>query len=351
MLISKAWTTYARIAPRKNSLHRKKSFVNLPCFLIESKIPPTRYTLTRTKIHTWESRRKSSVTMANLKATKKFQHRHLKDVLKKRQEIKKVKQKQVLRDKRKSRSREDNGEEETTKVVDNDPKGKALKDMSVDEFFQSGFDIPERPNKKRKRPSAVADKPAKKAATATNGDAEEEEEDDDVEEDDEELSSGNEEIEGGGVMEAEDEVESGSDIEDDEEHKKTLESLAKNDPEFYKFLKDNDAELLDFEDDDLAGLQLSDDEEAPKRKKKTDEDESGKEEDEDEDEELLDMKNLLTIETLNKWEQSVTESKSLRSAREVVLAFRAAVHLNENNGKNYKYVITTSDGKLTPHIR
>jgi hypothetical protein len=34
----------------------------------------------------------------------------------------------------------------------------------------------------------------------------------------------------------------------------------------------------------------------------------------------------------------------------VVLAFRSAVHLNEYNGKNYKYAVTTSDGKYASCI-
>src|SRR3954447_15753812 len=99
-------------------------------------------------IRTPNPSRQLSITMANSKATKKFQQRHLKDVLKKRKEIGKVKQKQKLRDKRKSKPERDEGDEDKKKE-DKHP-AKALKDMSVDEFFQNGFDIPERPNKKRK---------------------------------------------------------------------------------------------------------------------------------------------------------------------------------------------------------
>ena len=42
----------------------------------------------------------------------------------------------------------------------------------------------------------------------------------------------------------------------------------------------------------------------------------------------------------------MVEQKSLRSTREVVLAFRAAAHLNEDKGKAYKFTITNSDGKI-----
>lgn len=281
--------------------------------------------------------------MANTKATKKFQSRHLKDVLKQRKEVKKVKQKQILRDKRKARSKEDRGSDDESKKDDNDIKGKALKDMSVDEFFQSGFDIPERPNKKRKRPSTIEDKPAKKAAIQKNDDVSSEEES--LGEEEEAENSEDDVPDAGGVMDAVEGAESASEDEeeDDEAHKKTLESLSKNDPEFYKFLKDNDAELLDFEDDDLAGLEISDDEEATRKQTKTDV--SDVDEEDEEVDERAQVKNTLQIETLEKWEQSIVEHKSLRSAREVVLAFRSAAHLNESNGKNYKYAITTSDGK------
>ena len=63
---------------------------------------------------------------------------------------------------------------------------------------------------------------------------------------------------------------SGDDI---EAHKEQLAALADKDPEFYKYLKDNDAELLDFaEDADLAeidALSASEEEDTPRKKQKS----------------------------------------------------------------------------------
>jgi nucleolar complex protein 2 len=41
-------------------------------------------------------------------------------------------------------------------------------------------------------------------------------------------------------------------------------------------------------------------------------------------------------------------NSSLRAMREVVLAFRTAAHLNDDEGKNYKYTISDPDGTNPP---
>ncbi|KAI9872166.1 MAG: Nucleolar Complex 2 protein, partial [Pleopsidium flavum] len=128
-------------------------------------------------------------------------------------------------------------------------------------------------------------------------------------------------------------------------HKGDLDALAEKDPEFYKFLKENDAELLEFaEDGDLAEVdQLSagEEEEPPKPKKRKkskkakgeQEEEVGKEDDETE----------VTMATVKKWKGAMTEQHSLRAMRQVVLAFRAAAHVNEDDGKEYKYTISSPE--------
>jgi nucleolar complex protein 2 len=111
-------------------------------------------------------------------------------------------------------------------------------------------------------------------------------------------------------------------------------------------MKENDPELLDFEDADLDDLVLSGDEDAPKSKKRKTKkgDESGSEDDADE------ANSELTKAMLSKWEKAMTGQKSLRAMREVVLAFRAAAHLNEETGKSYKYRVSNPEGVIPAQL-
>jgi len=230
--------------------------------------------------------------MPQTKATKKFEKNKLKDVLKKRKEVSKVKQRKQMTTKRKERNARDfapnDGSEETSTAKPNNQEN-AFSEMTTDEFFSGGFQVPSAKQKtgKRKRP----DKPSVD------------------------------------ISKSED------DSDDEEKHKQELAALEKRDPSFHQYLKENDPELLDFEDADLAEidtLSASEDEETPRKKRK-----SAQAEEE--------VSNELSIEVIKKWKAAMEEKKSLRATREVVLAFRAAV--NDDPGKSYKYAISDSDGK------
>ncbi len=275
------------------------------------------------------------------KATKKFEKKHLKDTIGRRKEFAKIKQRQQVKAKKKARNASDRGEENGNKgngvqVADLNEKekadGKGLSEMSVDEFFQGGFDIPEEPQRKGGKVSKgkeVPKKTGKRKRTEENHDKQ--------------GSSSESSMEENFVS---DDSEPGSEAEGDlDTHKGDLDALAEKDPEFYKYLKENDAELLEFaEDGDLAEVdQLSADEEEeppkPKKRKKSkkveveQEEERGKDDDETE----------VTMAMVKKWKAAMTEQHSLRAMRQVVLAFRAAAHVNEGDGKEYKYTISNSD--------
>ncbi|KAF2401579.1 Noc2-domain-containing protein [Trichodelitschia bisporula] len=231
--------------------------------------------------------------MAQSKSTKKFEKHHLKDTLKRRKESAKIKQRNQLAAKKKSK-RPEQDEATETKPAKADA---AFESMTVDDFFQSGFDLPENPkaNKKRKRA------PAKEDATSADSDDGDDSPDSEVP----------------GV----DADESAPDSDDDPElHKQQLEALAEKDPEFYKFLKDNDAGLLDFEED--LALDLSDDDRPSKKRKSEDHE--------------------VTEAMLTKWQAAMADQKSLRAMKEVVLAFRAAAHVNDD-GKAFKYTVSSSE--------
>lgn len=261
--------------------------------------------------------------MAPTKATKKFGKNHLKDTIKRRKDFAKVKQRHQLNAKKKARRAEENGgpaaDDEDEKKKDAPPAKKQkqkdmpdFEDMAVDDFFAGGFEVPEEPVKISRK----AEKSAKNKRVSA-----EMEEEEDVD-----AASADE------AAEEDDEVAT---------HKQDLKAVAEKDPEFYKFLQENDPELLEFaENADLAEideLSGSDDDTADakggKRKKAKKED-----------------ANNLTKEKVKNWTQAMVEKHSLRSMREIVLAFRAAAHLDdeEEAGKKYKYTIKDADGMSLP---
>ena len=81
------------------------------------------------------------------------------------------------------------------------------------------------------------------------------------------------------------------------DHKKSLDHLIENDPDFYKYLEENEKELLDFEDD---------------------------EEDEEEDDDGEEQK--ITCARIEKWSKELEKtSKNIKVIREVVYAFKSSI--------------------------
>ncbi|KAH8101332.1 Noc2-domain-containing protein [Cristinia sonorae] len=125
------------------------------------------------------------------------------------------------------------------------------------------------------------------------GDEEEDSEDDDVSEDGSFASVDELDDEGTG-------------------HMLELSKLAEKDPEFYKYLQENDQELLNFDlnaqDDDMEG-----------------------DEDVDMNSDAEERAPALTLVILRKWSKALLEQRSLRALRKLLVAFRAAAHMNEED--------------------
>ncbi|KAL2755766.1 hypothetical protein ACRALDRAFT_1064222 [Sodiomyces alcalophilus JCM 7366] len=298
-------------------------------------------------------------TKKNLKATKKFENRHLSKTLEKRKEQAKIKQRLQIRAKKQSKRAKDaafyKGEKEDDAPKDTTKKDANVSAMSVDDFFKGGFDIIDKANAKGKgkaKPKAQAKEKAGKLGKRKRdgGDASGESSDDDSMSDmslEEQLvvSDGDEDDDG-----------AGSDAEEDDAgmSKKAMQELAEKDPAFFKFLKEHDPEALDFDEDaDLAevdslssGSDAEDDddgkksknkkkkkkEKASKKKQKKGDDSDDNSDDDEEEDAAPD--NELTREMVARWRASMEEKKSLRAARQVVLAFRCAAHLNEDDLEN-----------------
>ncbi|KAK4868412.1 hypothetical protein LT330_007134 [Penicillium expansum] len=244
------------------------------------------------------------------KSTKKFVQNRLPDVLERRKAHAKIKQRHQLNDKRKEKSAARRAEAEAAAAANPEEakKQNAFSEMNVDDFFAGGFDIPEEKEKKASKKDTTP-KIGKRKRSEDKAQA------------DAEASEGESD---------EDSVDAY------DEHKDQLESLKDKDPEFYKYLKENDSELLDFGDqgdlsevDALSESEEPEDEEPAKKKKKK----SKKEEEEPEDE-------TLTIEMVKKWQKLMEEQNSIRAMRQAVLAFRAAAYVNDPDAPEQKYTIS-----------
>lgn len=261
------------------------------------------------------------------KATKKFEQRHLKDTLERRNGLKKTKQKQQLKERKKARRAEEQGREpgeqpeQAAKPAAKDDSS-AFQNMSVDEFFQGGFEVPEQLKKKGDK---KGDKKRKRSQPEKA-------------EDDGSESSSDDSVYNEPVQVDDDDSASDSDDNDPEEHKKQLEALAQNDPEFHKYLQENEPELLDADLENMGTLSSDeeDDGEAPKRKKR-------KGADADSDDEMESAKNELQLPTVQKWATAMQEQHSLRAAKETVLAFRSAAHASDLEDKDFKYSISSPE--------
>lgn len=273
------------------------------------------------------------------KSTKKFEKNHLKDTIERRKEFAKIKQRQQIKQKKKARNASDNArvsdaeDEPVSKNVkvngakDADP----FKDMGVDEFFQGGFNLPEvkkKPGKGSKTSNVTAKGPEKtlkrKRDDAANSQDRESDASDSAEQgdifSDEEVGSANE-----------DGLEMG---------KGDMDALAGKDPEFYKYLKENDAELLDFDEDgsldEIDQSSEEDDAQGAKAKK-------GKKGQRDSRSGEKDEGSNVTRAMIKKWKTAMMEEHSLRAMRQVVLAFRAAAFVNSEDTKEHKYVISSPE--------
>ncbi|KAF2839231.1 Noc2-domain-containing protein [Patellaria atrata CBS 101060] len=270
--------------------------------------------------------------MPQTKATRKFEKNKLKDVLKRRKEGAKFKQKVQLKEKKKAKRAKENARAED---LEDGPKkaqpgNNPFGEMTVDEFFQGGFDIPElHGSKSKKKASKESQQKSRKRKRTPPEDKDD--------------GSDTSMVDGGAPIQDNSEHSSDEDVED---HKEQLNALAKKDPEFYRFLQEEDAELLNFDENaDLAEIDdlSASEEDEPRKKQKKSKKSKEQEMNIDTDEELgTGATNEVTQGMVKKWKAAMVEQNSLRSTREVVLAFRAAAHLNED-GKEFKYSISNSE--------
>jgi nucleolar complex protein 2 len=231
------------------------------------------------------------------KATKKFQSKHLKHTLDHRREMKK--HSQLLT---KHNGKKKTGAAATTPdPADAAKKDQIFKDMNVEDFFEGGFQIPKGKKGLNKK------KPTEPKPVDEEKEEEEEEEDlvDDSSEDEELL-----------------------------EHQDDLTKLAEKDPEFYKYLQDNDKDLLDFNPTNPLDA-ISDDEEDVEDEKA------------DYDEDIKQVsgetkKVELTLKLVQDWTKRL-QQPNLKLIKTILTAFKAAINVNKSDEHDYKYTVTDSN--------
>lgn len=268
------------------------------------------------------------------KSTKKFEKNHLKDTLGKRKEVAKIKQRHQVKAKKKARSAKDDALASDGKVhvAEEQPQSKDEKKfngMTEDQFFQEGFQLPELKNPKRaanlKLPSPSIGKRKR------NSDARD--------------------LEGSGSSsEGDHQVFTDQEAASDEEgigtHQEDLDALATKDPDFYKYLQENDAELLDFAGGDLAEVDQLSEDDTPKKKQKKSKRlrrESPEEEVQEEVVEESTGQTEVTTAMVSQWKTAMAEQHSLRAMRRVVLAFRTAAYVNADDDKELRYSISSPE--------
>uniref|UniRef100_A0A7N4NHW7 NOC2 like nucleolar associated transcriptional repressor n=1 Tax=Sarcophilus harrisii TaxID=9305 RepID=A0A7N4NHW7_SARHA len=136
------------------------------------------------------------------------------------------------------------------------------------------------------------------------------------------------------------------------EHKDQLSRLKDKDPEFYKFLQENDQTLLNFDDSDSSE---EEEEEKfhtlPEELEEASEDEEGEEEEEQSTRKSRSKRAKLTLKMVEQWKESAKKDLSPRLFHEILQAFRAAVsttHEDKEHKEPSKFRITDSAGEPSP---
>ncbi|XP_001604471.2 nucleolar complex protein 2 homolog [Nasonia vitripennis] len=135
---------------------------------------------------------------------------------------------------------------------------------------------------------------------------------------------------------AEDDSDSGESNLDPKEHKKALMNLQDTDPEFFKYLKENDKRLLDFNIDDDGDNMSEADEESKVHVPTIDELEIGSDESDYEAEGVEKSEHSgdqikVTLKLIKTWQQEIQEDKTSKTMRSVVEAFHAALESINNS--------------------
>ncbi|WAQ89481.1 hypothetical protein PtA15_11A170 [Puccinia triticina] len=131
-------------------------------------------------------------------------------------------------------------------------------------------------------------------------------------------------------------------MEDEAGGKMDLEMLKEKDPEFYKFLQENDKALLEFDENEQDSEEDGSSDNGPA----SDAGPEDADEDGDDDDDLTASKKaktvVLTKELLRTWQKAILETRSMRALRKLLLAFKSAAFSSSSNSTDLPFSIESS---------
>ncbi|RKP09022.1 Noc2p family-domain-containing protein [Thamnocephalis sphaerospora] len=122
-----------------------------------------------------------------------------------------------------------------------------------------------------------------------------------------------------------------------EKHKKDLAKLKEQDPEFFRYLEDNDKQLLKFDVSESEEEEEEDDEEDEDDA----EDAAAGSDDEQEMEEDGGYGQEVTKAVLAKWENAIIKEHSVRAGKQLAIAFRSAVLAGQEGADEMPYTVNS----------
>ena len=267
----------------------------------------------------------NKMTKSKSKSTRKFEKNYLKDKIDRRKDFAKIKQRhQAKAKKQKIAAKSGNKDDVPTDGRNGGGLGNSGNpDMNDDQFFREELQILEPSPAEGKNSSRkdVLPQTGKRKRLAL---------------DDDTTAAGKDEADLNSLSRSTSDVESASETEDKVvDHKGQLNALAERDPDFYNFLRENDADLLDFDGGDLAGVDALSDSEADERPAKKAKRKNVEVNVDTEGNQAT----KLSASTVQKWKEAMVEQYSIRALRQLVVAFRAAAHVNDEDEKDFKYSI------------
>lgn len=221
------------------------------------------------------------------KSTKKFQSKHLKHTIEQRKKV------QNYNKKTSGRKGNKDATGGAAKVDQNQKNAKVFDDVDVEEYFDKEEKLPEMSQKAKKAKA--------EAAQESSDESSEDEEDKDLD----------------------------------------MDALAKDDPEFYKYLKNNDQDLLDFKA--VNPLDAISDEEDE------DEEENDEEKAEEKRGPAQTSSKAITVDMtlVKKWAADLkSDAPSVKTLKNTVIAYKAAINTDSN--ETFKYAVT--EEKVFKHL-